>query len=672
MPMSSLPAAILSHMIAVSNVPPPPLRSIPNLQKSKNIDYGELNALCHMRGKQHSRTNILSAHNVFMKQYPKIFVQKKVRLPKLFKEEEKRIPAEVTEESKPPQPDDSHNIAIHVKKARGGRTLYGPKKYEETVVQFMAILKKLPIHRTPFEHNIVWKMLKTIPDLTSQLLDEHLKILSKNVISETWIKGSTVIGNDGFYIILKGLARPQTQIYKNLIEEHDSTTSFIPQSFHSFVFSEDIRNPLLTGVGHTLGQWSTFGTLEVAAHIEPETKEYSVVTEEDCEILKIPANNYAKLKTEKTKLENQHKVKLIHKCPYYVEWPTLSIYELVTFTKWKKFPPGHVIVESGNIISFVAYINSGYCKIYRNIIGFTKLQSRKVKKIQKHVYMGRLNEKESFGEISVLLQVPFTCTIVTGEDVEMAIIEDKDLHVYYCCIFHSLCFLVILPFKMAPECSAAVLFGASHVQEGALDPVTKQLMLQTAKPTFGHLSDEDVKKEYLQKEQKREWKSFKDTTVKNSLYHNGIIPGFGKWDHSYCSIRIYLYNIREMNLSRNNKDEAVYSNIRPSSRRRTNLYDEPRNGRHLTSTHERPKLLLSNRDKAQTGDARSAYVEQKTLSMSLTLPRRLLQSCTEEVQHSHKTICTATSLQWASDSFTSEAKPTPKFPTTVSAMCLLL
>ena len=42
--------------------------------------------------------------------------------------------------------------------------------------------------------------------------------------------------------------------------------------------------------------------------------------------------------------------------------------------------------------------------------------------------MGRLNEKESFGEISVLLQVPFTCTIVTGEDVEMAIIEDKDLH----------------------------------------------------------------------------------------------------------------------------------------------------------------------------------------------------------------------------------------------------
>ena len=46
-----------------------------------------------------------------------------------------------------------------------------------------------------------------------------------------------------------------------------------------------------------LGQWSTFGTLEVAAQTESETKEYSVITEEDCEILKISAKNYARLKS---------------------------------------------------------------------------------------------------------------------------------------------------------------------------------------------------------------------------------------------------------------------------------------------------------------------------------------------------------------------------------------
>lgn len=54
-----------------------------------------------------------------------------------------RKPAEGTAESKPQQPDDSHNISIHVKKARGGHILYRPKKSEEKLVEFMAILKKL-------------------------------------------------------------------------------------------------------------------------------------------------------------------------------------------------------------------------------------------------------------------------------------------------------------------------------------------------------------------------------------------------------------------------------------------------------------------------------------------------------------------------------------------------
>uniref|UniRef100_A0A8I3PBU9 Cyclic nucleotide binding domain containing 1 n=2 Tax=Canis lupus familiaris TaxID=9615 RepID=A0A8I3PBU9_CANLF len=427
MSLSSLPAAILSHMIAINNVPPPPLRSLPRLKMSKYIDYGQLNALCHIRGLQSSRSSysILTAHNVFIKQYPKIFLQKTHRLPGLFKQEGKRKPTEdtVEEQQHDDQRDDSHNIAIHVKKARGGLTLYEPKRFEEEFVEFLDILKKLPIYRTLHEHKIVWKMLKTIPDLTCQLPDEHLKTLSKSVISETWVKGSTVVGNDGFYIILKGSARLQTKAYGNLIEEDESTASLIPQSFQGFVVSEGIKNFLLA----ELGQWSTFGTLEVAAQTESETKEYSVITEEDCEILKISAKNYARLKSEKIKLENKQKVKLIRKCPYYEEWPTLSIYELVALIKWKKFPPGHMIVESGKIISFVAYINSGYCNIYRNIVGLTKLEPKKAKKIKKLVCMGKLKEKESFGEISVLLQVPFTCTIITGKEVEMAIIEDKDL-----------------------------------------------------------------------------------------------------------------------------------------------------------------------------------------------------------------------------------------------------
>lgn len=45
-----------------------------------------------------------------------------------------------------------------------------------------------------------------------------------------------------------------------------------------------------------LRPWSTFGTLEVSAQFQLEPREFSVVTEEDCEILKIPAKDYAKIK----------------------------------------------------------------------------------------------------------------------------------------------------------------------------------------------------------------------------------------------------------------------------------------------------------------------------------------------------------------------------------------
>ncbi|XP_066122534.1 cyclic nucleotide-binding domain-containing protein 1 [Saccopteryx bilineata] len=484
MPVSPLSSAILSQMTDIKNVPPPPPRSVPSLKLSEHIDYDQLNSLCCMRelqsrevygnpaasghhleediesrgahpdrslgdpvstgnaldardnGRTHNvgwnAENILSAHNKFIKQYPKIFLPKKPRLPKLFKQKgERKLPE--GEGSQPQQPDiDSHNIAVYAKKARGGHNLYESKKSEEKLEEFLAILKKVPIHRTKREHNTVWKMLKTIPDLTSQLTDELLKTLSKNVISETWVKGSTVIGNDGFYVILKGQARPQLQRYDSLIEEIGSTASFIPQSSHSFVFSNYSENGVLAEThtllcDTTLRPWSTFGTLEVASQIYLEPSDYTVITEEDCEILKIPAKKYAKLKEEKAKLENKQTVKLLHKCPYYEQWPISAINELVLLVKWKKFPPGHVMVESGNIISFVAYINSGHCNIYRNIVGLMKVQSKKVKKIKRLVYMGQLKKQESFGEISVLLQVPFTCTVITGEQVEMAIIEDKDI-----------------------------------------------------------------------------------------------------------------------------------------------------------------------------------------------------------------------------------------------------
>lgn len=45
--------------------------------------------------------------------------------------------------------------------------------------------------------------------------------------------------------------------------------------------------------------------------------------------------------------------------------------------------------------------------------------------------MGQLQKQESFGEISALLQAPFTCTVIAGEEVVLAVIEDKDLRGKY-------------------------------------------------------------------------------------------------------------------------------------------------------------------------------------------------------------------------------------------------
>lgn len=58
---------------------------------------------------------------------------------------------------------------------------------------------------------------------------------------------------------------------------------------------------------------------------------------------------------------------------------------------------------------------------------------------RKLVHMGRINEKESFGEISVLLQVPFTCTVIAAESVEVAVIEEEDLLGNYLRVFLNSC-----------------------------------------------------------------------------------------------------------------------------------------------------------------------------------------------------------------------------------------
>lgn len=55
-----------------------------------------------------------------------------------------RNPTKGMEESQPQQVEDSsHDIAVYVKKARGGHSLYRPKESKEHLEELLSILKKL-------------------------------------------------------------------------------------------------------------------------------------------------------------------------------------------------------------------------------------------------------------------------------------------------------------------------------------------------------------------------------------------------------------------------------------------------------------------------------------------------------------------------------------------------
>ncbi|XP_067409613.1 cyclic nucleotide-binding domain-containing protein 1 [Emydura macquarii macquarii] len=344
-----------------------------------------------------------------------------------------------------------------------------------------------PILRSAKEHKAVYKAMKLIPDIRAQLSDEELKELSMCAIKEYWVKGSTVVGNQGFYAILKGSARPQAKFYKRMLgEDLDSSCAAISTTSQATIFGFSGRTMLVRG--------SCFGTLETAP---PKMQHIllSIITEENCEILKISSTDYLRIKEEIAKHEHVAKEELIHDCPYYRNWPMLYVFQLISHLKWRQFPAGYVLLKGGEISTFVGFIKSGRCNVYREIEALVKLPLGKMTKRIRQVLVGRLHEKQSFGEVSILLQTPFTCTVITATDVKLGTID------------------------------ASAILG--------LDVVTQMLLLQTAEPTFGNITQDEINFEYINKETQKEWQSVKNKVVQDVLFHNGITPGLGKWMHEW-------------------------------------------------------------------------------------------------------------------------------------------
>ncbi|XP_062377570.1 cyclic nucleotide-binding domain-containing protein 1 [Sardina pilchardus] len=228
-----------------------------------------------------------------------------------------------------------------------------------------------------------------------------------------------------------------------------------------------------------------FGSLEESSSAEAIR---CVRTLQPCEILKIPHSGYAKLRQELLGQNFALKENLVQRCSFYLSWPRFSVHKVADLVQIKSFPANHVLVKEGKVCQFVAYIHQGECNILQDI--GTLMKPTKRGRIN-CVSVGRLGPFESFGEVSVLMDQSSPCTIITHTPVQAGIITPDKL------------------------------------QE--MDSVTRTLMLQSAKPTCGKLTEEEISKQYMRQEQQKEWEQVKKKVLSDSLFYNGIQHGVGKW-----------------------------------------------------------------------------------------------------------------------------------------------
>ncbi|XP_039219039.1 cyclic nucleotide-binding domain-containing protein 1, partial [Crotalus tigris] len=400
------------------------------------------------------------AHQKFMNIYPKIFIKKKPILPGI--PEKRTIGVHSCNFCNAVAAEGFHNIHFYLNKMKSpNRLQLGFPKSRESVQNLIKILKKIPILRTEKEHETVYKIMKVIPDINEQLSEEQIKEISKVVLREYWVKGSTVDASQGFYIILRGSIKSLTKHYKRLIGGH--LISVPPQV--TSVTNESNPNQLASS--DKFGVGCCFGTL-VPFPSRMKRDVLSILTEENCDFLKIPSINYLRVKEEIAKHEQQAKEAVIRGSSFYQNWPMIFIFKLTAQLKWRKFPTDYVFMKEGEISKYVGFIKTGHCNAYRIIPALVKRSLGKMVKQMRPVFIGQLYQNQSFGETSVLLQTPSTCTLKAATPVELGVINATDVL--------------------------------------ALDPVIQMLLLQIVQPSFENITFEDLKFKYIKNKKEKEWR----------------------------------------------------------------------------------------------------------------------------------------------------------------------
>lgn len=465
------------------------------------IDYEKLRMLCSiegLKGRDHTESSE-EAHQEFMRNYQEIFAKppKKSGYPNHSEKRNEiksstasvtnRATGKTSEVLKPtskeyPIDTVTHDIRDYMPLLHKQRKSEDPAHVRlDNLRTLRKLLRKLPFERSLPDIEKIFSILQTFDFFKDKIPPKVLRELCVVGVLEQWKEpGFTVFGKVGLHMVLRGAVKPITDPHLNESNEVPDSRSSTP------LLPEDNEKELVAG--------DCFGTL-IKVSREQGSKIFSVVTvQPNCEFLKISSTDYMRVIEQIKQREHTEKVNLLLSCGQYQMWPKQPVLKVAELIEWMSAPPNSLLVSEKYKAPYIGFIKSGVCHVLKQVeVMHTHPNGQREKKT-KQVVVGKLKESQSFSELSVLLDEPIDCTILTDKNVELGIIRKE------------------------------------RITE--LDDDTKKLFQQSAEPTFGNLKKSDIQEEYINQKLKSEWSQFKRGVVMDVINSRGIRPGYGKWSMS--------------------------------------------------------------------------------------------------------------------------------------------
>lgn len=93
-----------------------------------------------------------------------------------------------------------------------------------------------------------------------------------------------------------------------------------------------------------------------------------------------------------------------------------------------EFQANTIITSEGFRSPFIGFIQSGSCHVLRKVDVRRPREDGTIKLEMKQVVIGKLSAGQSFGELSVILLEPMTCSLVTETNCRIGLIHLEKIY----------------------------------------------------------------------------------------------------------------------------------------------------------------------------------------------------------------------------------------------------